>query len=163
MIAATTARYIGLRTHRYGPVITSSSVGATGAGVPRPSQANLTKAFTSTAAPATVINTPMTAMRADAGQGGPNSHRVSSHGTTPATTQGATMKKTALPSAAVSRFMETTHRFLGYGLPKKPRARKGYFRRAFADSRLFAFCNALTSSSLVIFERPGMSSLVACS
>src|SRR5829696_4352075 len=123
MIAATTARYIGLRTHRYGPVITSSSVGATGAGVPRPSQANLTKAFTNTAAPATVINTPMTAMRPDAGQGGPNSHRVSSHGTTPATTQGATMKKTALPSAAVSRFMETTHRFLGYC--RRNRVREG--------------------------------------
>jgi hypothetical protein len=59
-----------------------------------------------------MINTPMTAKRADAGQGGPNCHRVSSHGTTPATTQGATRKNAALPSAAVARFTETTHRSL---------------------------------------------------
>src|SRR5215208_7170834 len=112
MIAAKTARYIGLRTHRYGPDITSSSVGATGAGVPRPSQANLMNAFPSTATPATMSNTPTTAVRAAAGQGGPNSHRVSSHGTMPATAQGATRKKAALPSAAVGRIMKTTHRSL---------------------------------------------------
>jgi hypothetical protein len=147
MITASTARYIGFRTHRYGPVITSSSVGAMGAGVPRPSQANLTKAFTSSAAPATMIKTPMRASGADAGQGGPNSHPVSSHGTKPATTQGAAMKKTALPMAAVDLCFK----------------RYFPFRRAFADSRLFAFCNALTSSSLLIFERPAISSLVACS
>ena len=84
---------------------------------------------------------------AGAGQTGPNSHPVSSHGTTPATTQGAAMKKTALPMAAA---------VLGF-------KRYFRFRRAFADSLLFAFCNALTSSSLLIFERPTISNLVACS
>ena len=154
---------MGLRTHRYGPVITSSSVGATGAGVPRPSPANLTNASPSTAAPPTMINTPMTArelMLAKEDRTAIGSAAMAPR-RQPRKARRERTPRCPVPPWPASRRQPTDH--YASDLPNKQRVRRGYFRRAFADSRLLAFCNALTSSPLLIAERPGMSSLVASS
>src|SRR5579872_1615169 len=104
-MAATTARYMGLRTYRYRPPTTRLSVGATGAGVPRPSATNRAKAWTSTIAPRMSRISPATRTGAQPASDPRTCHRVSHQGTTPATTPGATAKNSTLPTAAVSLFM----------------------------------------------------------
>src|SRR5690349_13367469 len=100
-MVATTARYIGLRTYRYRPPTTRRSVGATGAGVPRPSATNRAKAWTRTIAPRMSMISPATRTGAQWASGPRTCHRVSHQGTTPATTPGAAAKNSALPAAAV--------------------------------------------------------------
>src|SRR5690242_468661 len=103
-MAATTARYIGLRTYRYRPPTTRRSVGATGAGVPRPSATNRAKAWTSTIAPRMSRISPATRTGAHPASDPRTCHRVSHQGTRPATTPGATAKNSTLPTAAVGLF-----------------------------------------------------------
>ena len=98
MMTASTARYIGLRTYRYGPATTSCSVGAGGAGVPRPSTAKCANDQISTAAPAAISTPPVT--WTGTGQAAPACQPVSHHGTRPATTPGASTRKAALPATA---------------------------------------------------------------
>src|SRR5262245_6374872 len=100
-MAATTARYMGLRTYRYRPPITRCSVGATGEGVPSPSMTNRAKAWTRTNAPRTRRITPPTRRAAQWASGPRTCQCVSHQGTRPATTPGATAKNSALPAAAV--------------------------------------------------------------
>src|SRR5262245_53900570 len=102
-MADTTATYIGLRTYRYAPVTTSRSVGATGAGVPRPSRTKRTNALTRRGRATTRSTAPSTRTGAAIGW---LSHRVNHHGTSPTTTPGASAKKSALPSAARRRRMQ---------------------------------------------------------
>src|SRR4051794_21325299 len=93
-----TATYIGLRTWRYRPPTTSRSVGATGAGVPAPSTTKRAKACSSAATPATTSAAPR--MTSQVG-GSFERQPVSSHGTTPPMTPGATTRNTRLPRAAL--------------------------------------------------------------
>src|SRR5690348_634920 len=62
--------------------------------------ANCAKAATRTAAPAAIITTPAT--RTGTGHELPACQPVSHHGTSPATTPGATTRNTTLPATAVS-------------------------------------------------------------
>src|SRR5262249_40751059 len=96
----TTARYIGLRTYRYSPRTTRCSVGAGGAGVPRPSVANCVNDPSSAAAPAAISTPP--ANRTGTGHAAPCCQPVSHQGTSPATTPGATTRKPALPAMAAA-------------------------------------------------------------
>src|SRR5215831_2138496 len=89
MMTDVTARYIGLRTYRYSPRTTRCSVGAGGAGVPRPSIVNCANDPSSVAAPAAISSPPATRCQ-------PVSHQ----GTSPATTPGAITRKPALPAMA---------------------------------------------------------------
>src|SRR6185312_6585035 len=106
-MVATTARYIGLRTYRYRPPTTRRSVGATGAGVPRPSATNRAKAWTRTIAPRMSMISPATRTGAQWASGPRTCHRVSHQGTTPATTPGAAAKNSVLPTAAAGLRMQT--------------------------------------------------------
>src|SRR5215472_15222792 len=99
VMTASTARYMGLRTYRYSPRTTSCSVGAGGAGVPRPSTANCANDPISVTAPAAVTTPPMT--RTGTGMATPARQPVSHQGTSPATTPGAITRKPALPATAV--------------------------------------------------------------
>src|SRR5262245_25738185 len=94
----TTARYIGLRTYRYSPRTTRCSVGAGGAGVPRPSIVNCADDPSSAAAPAAISRPPAT--RTGTGHSAPCCQPVSHQGTSPATTPGAMTRKPALPAMA---------------------------------------------------------------
>src|SRR6266496_1457444 len=78
-------------------------VGAAGAGVPAPSATNRTKAVTSTATPAAMRTPPATRSGAQAhhGRGWRTRQPVSHQGSRPATTPGASTKKTAVPAAAI--------------------------------------------------------------
>src|SRR3954453_7053034 len=95
-MVAPTARYIGLRTWRYSPPTTSRSVGAVGAGVPRPSKTKRPNACRRTPVPRTIRAAPRTTT---AVAGFVERQPVSSHGTRPATTPGATSRNRTLPSA----------------------------------------------------------------
>src|SRR6185295_8808551 len=117
-MAESTARYIGLRTYRYAPVVTSRSVGATGAGVPSPSRTKRTKSL---ARLGTATRTSTAPAIRTTGGAGLILHRVSHHGSTPATTPGARAKNSALPSAA-----------------RRSRIRQGYARVAYRLPRFFA-------------------------
>src|SRR5262249_40997426 len=97
---ASTARYMGLRTYRYSPRTTRCSVGAGGAGVPRPSVANCVNDPSSAAAPAAISTPP--ANRTGTGHAAPCCQPVSHQGTSPATTPGATTRKPALPAMAAA-------------------------------------------------------------
>ena len=94
---APTARYMGLRTQRYRPPTTSSCVGATGAepGAPPARTARSRRPVPSGRGPPAAIRAPPR----PAGQG--SSYAVTNQGTTPATTPGATTKKSTLPQAAL--------------------------------------------------------------
>jgi hypothetical protein len=99
-----TPRYIGLRTYRYKPETTRRTVGATGAGVPRPFTAKRTKLSTTILAPA-----PMRTYPSHGSTKAPNGaawarHLVSVQGITPATVAGANQKKTNEPSRAPRLF-----------------------------------------------------------
>src|SRR4051794_3921066 len=96
-MVAPTARYIGLRTWRYSPPTTSRLVGAVGAGVPRPSKTKRPNACRRTPTPRAIRAAPTTT-RAVAGL--EDRQPVSSHGTRPATTPGATNRNRTLPNAA---------------------------------------------------------------
>src|SRR6516165_2583487 len=99
-MTASTARYMGLRTYRYSPRTTRCSVGAAGAGVPRPSSANCANDPSSVAAPAAISSPPAT--RTGTGHPPPCCQPVSHQGTSPATTPGATTRKPALPAMAAA-------------------------------------------------------------
>src|SRR5437588_731229 len=98
-----TATYMGFRTQRYRPRTTSSSVGAAGEGVPRPSTTNWTKAHTSPAAPITIKHEPTTS--AAFGEEDPPVPRPTSTGPRPATKPGTVTKNNAAPRLASARFM----------------------------------------------------------
>lgn len=106
MMAASTARCMGLRTCRQGPATTRRCVGAIGAGVPRPCVTKTSKAQRIVVTPAMIRRVPAT--RSDSEGVCRACQPVSHHGTSPATTPGASAKNPALPSAAarfgVSRF-----------------------------------------------------------
>jgi len=100
-MALTTATYMGFRTKRYSPPMTSRSVGATGAGVPRPSVTKRPNARINTTI-ATAKRAPPTIIATTAS--GDFGHRtvqpLINHGSSPATIPGAATKKTVLPAAA---------------------------------------------------------------
>src|SRR3954449_2113896 len=99
---ASTARYIGFRTYRYGPTTTRWPVGAVGAGVPS-ARANRTNASSSTLTPlrtttaATIatgeLQPPVHGIR----------HPVIAAGTRPATTPGVSSRNRTVPPHARTR------------------------------------------------------------
>src|SRR3954467_1020076 len=97
-----TARYIGLRTYRYGPTTTRWAVGAGGAGVPS-ARAKRTNASSRTTIPVRMT----TAAAIPAGETQPPAHGtrhpVISPGTSPATTPGVTTRNTSVPTQARTR------------------------------------------------------------
>ena len=78
-------------------------VGATGAGVPSPSQAKRAKASRTTTRPAAIRRRPAQRRAATPSTGGSGPQRVISQGIRPATTPGARTRKTRLPTAALIR------------------------------------------------------------
>src|SRR5258708_6625856 len=93
---------MGLRTYRYSPPTTRCSVGATGAGVPRPSTTNLANACTSTSPPATTSAPPSTLA---GGHQLVARQPVSHSGPRPTSVPGASAMNTELPTAATDRRM----------------------------------------------------------
>src|SRR5918994_1954535 len=85
--------------------MTSRSVGATGAGVPIPSTTNRANACRRTPTELARITPP--ASRRGIQSALSTSHRVSSHGITPATTPGARRRKTTVPTAALPRLIRS--------------------------------------------------------
>src|SRR5918995_1445634 len=133
MIAAT-ARYIGFLTYRYSPPTTRRSLGATGAGVPRPSPTKRANACTSTRTPAAMRIRPPIHSGTQYGKGPRASQPVSNHGTRPATTPGANTRNTRLPMAALAfgtSFTLVRVLTAGSGLTQPP----AYARPASASGR----------------------------
>src|SRR5258708_33163696 len=93
---------MGSRTYGYRPPTTGCSVGATGAGVPKPSTTTLANACTSTSPPATTSAPPSTL--AGGHQLVPR-QPVSHRGPRPTTVPGASAMNTELPTAATDRRM----------------------------------------------------------
>jgi hypothetical protein len=94
---ATTARYMGSRTYRYGPTTTRRAVGIGGAGVPS-ARAKRTKASSSTATPPG-IGTAATTATATVPSRSPDHemrHPLISHRIRPAITPGASARNTTV-------------------------------------------------------------------
>src|SRR6202049_1120567 len=100
---ATSATCIGFRTYRLRPVTTRFRGGAMGAGVPRPCSAKRANESTIPGTPARIIIAPMPRVSSRPRNGGRSCQPVIHHGTSPASVNGATTKKTAEPRTAMVR------------------------------------------------------------
>src|SRR4051794_35018264 len=96
---ARTARYIGLRTYRYGPTTTRWAVGAGGAGVPS-ARGKRTKASRRTRTPHRTTTAPTIAAGEDQPPAHGICHPVIQAGISPATTPGVTTRNASVPAQA---------------------------------------------------------------
>lgn len=94
---ATTAMYIGFRTNRYGPTTTRCCVGAMGAGVPD-ARAKRTNASSSSYTPGAIRSNATTQISTGGPHAAGSRHPLISHGTSPATTPGATTRNRIVPA-----------------------------------------------------------------
>src|SRR3954452_16401215 len=99
---ASTARYIGLRTYRYGPTTTRWAVGIGGAGVPS-ARAKRANASSSTRTPLRMTTAATIATGAAQPPVHVIRHPVIRAGISPATTPGVTTRNTTVPTHARTR------------------------------------------------------------